>query len=74
MGASESFERYTNATIDQAVFMEMFGEVGRVTSITIGSRFERIIIMRLFWVIALAAAFAAQGNTQPPSAAFAINV
>ena len=46
MGASESFERYTNATIDQAVFMEMFGEVGRVTSITIGSRFERIIIMR----------------------------
>lgn len=40
------FDRYTNLIIDQTIYMEFFGEIGRVTKITIGTRFERLITIR----------------------------
>lgn len=40
------FERYTNSTIDQKNHMEFFGQIGKVSKITIGSRFERLITIR----------------------------
>lgn len=46
MSTIKPFERYTNSTIDQTIHMEFFGDIGRVTKITIGTRFERLITIR----------------------------
>ncbi|MDP2566461.1 hypothetical protein [Pseudoalteromonas marina] len=43
---NNQFERYTNSTMDQTIQMEFFGKVGKVSKITIGSRFERLITIR----------------------------
>lgn len=40
------FEIYSNDTIDQPVFMSFFGELGRVEKITIGTRFEDLLVVR----------------------------
>ena len=46
MSTTKPFERYTNSTIDQTIHMEFFGDIGRVTKITIGTRFEHLITIR----------------------------
>lgn len=40
------FEQYTNSTMNQTIHMEFFGQVGEVSKITIGSRFEKLITIR----------------------------
>ncbi|MBS0045174.1 hypothetical protein KFE26_23300 [Shewanella sp. M16] len=46
MCAIKPFERYTNSTLDETIHMEFFGDIGCVTQITIGTRFERLITIR----------------------------
>lgn len=40
---TQPFELYENATLDQTLFLELFGDEGNIKKATIGTRFEHLI-------------------------------